>query len=211
MGDSQCHNFDQIPSDCQLFLFDMGNVVVKNISMLEKIAKRFNLDRDEFFQDYHHYDFPLMEGQVSSEQYWQHIHHVFGVRVQGNPFYDAFEPVFNDEVVSLIRRLRERGKRVVCASNTFESHWEKLRQMGALALFDSVYASHLLHLSKPSKYFFQAILQTEQVQVQQAYFVDDYEINVKSARSMGLAGLLYASGESKSESEVLDAAFASYR
>ncbi len=185
--------FDPIPLDCKLFLFDMGNVVVKNITMLDEIAEQYHLDKEEFFQDYRHYDFPLMEGEVSSDQYWQHIQHVFGVSVEGNPFYDAFHPVFNEEIVNLIKKLRTKGYRVVCASNTFASHWQKLETMGALALFDAVYASHILRISKPSKQFFKAILDAEKVSANHAYFVDDFKENVERARALGLASLCYAS------------------
>lgn len=204
MDKQNTYSYDPIPEDCQLFLFDMGNVVVKNISMLDAIANQYNLDRAEFVLDYQHYNFPLMEGSITEVQYWQHIHHSFGVKVEGNPFFDAFEPIFNDKVVTLISALRERGHRVVCASNTIDSHWVKLRAMGALAIFDQVYASHVLRLSKPSKHFFKAILDAEQTQPQRAYFIDDYEENVQSARELGVACLRY---DFAPEKEILHSCF----
>ncbi|ADY12774.1 HAD family hydrolase [Sphaerochaeta globosa] len=199
-----------IPASCSLFLFDMGNVVVKNIMMLGKIAKRYDLDREEFFSDYLHYEFPLMEGFLSSAEYWQHIREVFGVSVEGDPFYDAFEPVFNDEMVTLIKALRKAGKRVVCASNTIDPHWRILDDMGALSLFDKVYASHLMHATKPSKYFFRQILQSEGCRFEDAYFVDDHEPNIHKARSFGLGSLLYADKGGRGASERLSSMFASF-
>lgn len=197
-----------IPASCSLFLFDMGNVVVKNITMLGKIARRWNLDREEFFTDYLHYEFPLMEGFISSRQYWDHIEEVFGVKVEGDPFSDAFEPVFNEEIVSLIASLRKEGKRVVCASNTIDPHWKILDRMGALSLFDKVYASHEMHTTKPSKFFFLHILQREGVRIEDAYFVDDHEPNIIRARSLGLASLLYADKGGREAGERLASTFA---
>ncbi len=104
---------------CDLFIFDMGNVVVKNIHMLGKISRRLGLDREEFKADYHKYDFALMDGTLPIEAYWEHVRTKFGVKVEGNPFAKDFSPRFNDEVVDLIKRLRSEGKRVVCGSNTF--------------------------------------------------------------------------------------------
>ncbi len=196
-----------IPACCSLFLFDMGNVVVKNIAMLDKIAKRWNLDGEEFLEDYQHYEFPLMEGFVSSAAYWAHVNEVFGIEVEGDPFYDAFQPVFNDEMVALIGALRKAGKRVVCASNTIDPHWRILEDMGALALFDKVYASHLMHTTKPSRYFFEQILRDEGCSIEQAYFVDDHEPNISRARSLGLAGLLYADAGDVTASMRLSTAF----
>ena len=198
-----------IPASCSLFLFDMGNVVVKNIAMLGKIARRYDLDREEFFSDYLHYEFPLMEGFLSSAEYWQHIQEVFGVKVEGDPFYDAFEPVFNDEIVNLINNLRKAGKRVVCASNTIDPHWRILDAMGALSLFDKVYASHLMHTTKPSKYFFQQVLLSEGCRVEEAYFIDDHEPNIQRARSFGLASLLYADKGGREAGARLSSTFAS--
>ncbi len=199
---------EPVDENCSLFLFDMGNVVVKNIAMLDAIAMQYGLDRAAFRADYVHYEFPLMEGTITEEQYWDHIHHLFGLRVEGNPFARNFHPVFNDEVVTLIRVLRSQGKRVVCASNTFDSHWQLLGGMGALSLFDAVYASHELGLSKPDVRFYQAILKQENKEAQQAYFVDDYEMNIEQARSISLASLLYADTPHRTASQALHKAFA---
>ncbi len=198
---------DPIPDNLALVLFDMGGVVVKNIHMLGKIARTYGLDREQFFTDYRHYEFPLMEGSISEEQYWRRASEHFGIEVEGNPFSDAFKPVFNDEMVSLITRLRERGVRVVCASNTIDSHWNILKDMGALDLFDATYASHILGCSKPKWRFHRLILDTEGVAIHRSYFVDDSEENVASSRRMGLSSLLYRDVPAVSASERLASAF----
>lgn len=193
----------------QLFLFDMGNVVVKNITMLGKIARAWKLDRNEFFTDYLHYEFPLMEGELSSSQYWDHVYKAFGVKVEADPFYDCFNPVFNEEIVALVKALRKNGKRVVCASNTIDPHWRILSDMGALSMFDALYASHEMHLTKPSKAFFQSILAQEGVKADSAYFIDDNEENITRARSMGISSLLYADTSGRNAEKRISDAFAS--
>lgn len=192
---------------CELFIFDMGNVVVKNINMLGKIRRKWNLPKEEFYADYRHYDFPLMEGTLSTLAYWEHIEHVFNVRVEGNPFAQEFTPVFNDEIVDLLKKLASEKKRVVCGSNTFAPHWDILERMGALALFDKAYASHELGVSKPSAAFFEKILEKEKVPASAVYFVDDYEENITTASSMGIKCLLYNDGVGKSASSKLTQAF----
>ncbi|MGE4584997.1 MAG: HAD family hydrolase [Sphaerochaeta sp.] len=190
-----------------LFMFDLGNVVIKNITMLGKIARRYELDREAFFQDYLHYEFPLMEGVVSSAVYWDHVYHQFGIQVEGDPFFDAFDPIPNEEMLHLIKRLRSEGKRVVCASNTIDPHWKKMEAMGILSLFDATYASHKLALTKPSERFFTTILERERVDREAVYFIDDYELNIEHARKLGLASLLYADGIGLTASERLAEAF----
>ncbi|MCK9548803.1 MAG: HAD-IA family hydrolase [Sphaerochaeta sp.] len=202
---------DPLPEHLALVLFDLGGVVVKNITMLGKIARRYALEREQFFTDYRHYEFPLMEGAISEEQYWQRAAEHFGIDVTGNPFLDAFEPVVNDEMVRLIAKLRSSGVRVVCASNTIDSHWNILKGMGVLDLFDATYASHILGCAKPKKRFHHLILDAEAVDGAQAYFIDDSETNVMAARRMGLASLLYADVPGARASERLASAFALLR
>jgi putative hydrolase of the HAD superfamily len=195
------------PEGCDLFIFDMGNVVVKNIHMLGKIARRLGLDKEEFKADYHNYDFAMMDGTVSIEAYWEHVYTKFGIKVEGNPFAMDFTPHFNEEIVSLIKKLRAQGKRVVCGSNTFAPHWDILERMGALAIFDKAYASHEMGISKPSRQFFEHILTKEKADGKKTYFVDDYEENIVQASTLGIKCLLYADGIAQSASEKLEEVF----
>jgi len=192
---------------CDLFIFDMGNVVVKNIHMLGKISRRLGLEKEEFKADYHNYDFALMDGTLPIQAYWDHVQTKFGITVEGNPFAKDFTPHFNDEVVELIKRLRSEGKRVVCASNTFAPHWDILERMGALAIFDKSYASHEMGISKPSRQFFEHILAKEKTEATKTYFVDDYEENIVQASILGMKCLLYTDGIRQSASERLSEVF----
>lgn len=192
---------------CDLFIFDMGNVVVKNIHMLGKISRRLGLDKEEFKADYHNYDFAMMDGTLPIEAYWEHVRTKFGIKVEGNPFAKDFTPHFNDEIVDLIKALRSEGKRVVCGSNTFAPHWDILERMGALALFDKSYASHEMGISKPSRQFFEHILSKEKTEAGKTYFIDDYEENIVQASTMGMQCLLYNEGIRQSASEKLSEAF----
>ncbi|HPY12477.1 MAG TPA: hypothetical protein PLH14_08100 [Sphaerochaeta sp.] len=198
---------DPLPDNLALVLFDLGGVVVKDINMLGKIARTYGLDREQFFTDYRHYEFPLMEGSISEEQYWRRAAQHFEIEVEGNPFFDAFSPTINDEMVNLITRLRERGVRVVCASNTIDSHWSILRDMGVLDLFDATYASHILGCAKPKWRFHSMILASEGEDMHRSYFIDDSEENVASSRRMGLSSLLYRDVPAVSASERLASAF----
>lgn len=192
---------------CNLFIFDMGNVVVKNITMLGKIARRLGLDKEEFVADYRDYDFAMMDGTLSIEAYWEHIYTKFGLKVEGNPFASEFNPHFNDEMVAVIKRLRAQGKRVVCGSNTFAPHWEILERMGALALFDKAYASHEMGVSKPHRQFYEFIIAQEKGSNATTYFVDDMEENITASATLGIKSLLYADSIELSASEKLKRVF----
>ena len=192
---------------CDLFIFDMGNVVVRNVHMLGKISRRLGLDKEELRSDYRNYDFAMMDGTLPVEAYWEHVRTKFGITVEGNPFAKDFTPHFNEEVVNLIKALRSEGKRVVCGSNTFAPHWDILERMGALALFDKSYASHEMGISKPARQFFEHVLAKEKAEAEKTYYIDDYEENIVQAATLGLKCLLYSDGIRQSASEKLSEAF----
>jgi len=175
-----------------LYIFDMGNVVITNIHCMEAIAKAFHLDKDAFFEDYQNYTVPVMEGSVQPHAYWEHVGLRFHVRITGEPFADYFHPVPNPDVIDTIKRLRKRGDRAVCGSNTIGPHWDIIAAMGLTDdLFDATYPSHLLSLSKPEPEYYQYIMDHEHALAADTWFVDDYSWNIDAAAKLGIHTLLY--------------------
>jgi putative hydrolase of the HAD superfamily len=174
-----------------VYLFDMGNVVIRDITTIEAISAHYDIDLEALRVDYEHYAFPLMDGTIDSALYWRHVKHQFGVQVEGDPLATFFKPTWNTPVVRIISELRARGKRVVCGSNTYAPHWQLLKRQGYLDVFDAAYASHELGISKPATQFFSTILAKERVDTDSVLFIDDYEENIVAARSIGIDAILY--------------------
>lgn len=186
-----------------LYVFDMGNVVIRHIHFLKEIARVIGMDESLFIADYRRYEFPLMEGVVSEQEYWRHVERVHDVAVKGNPFADCFHPQRNEPAIALIGRLRERGERVVCGSNTIRSHWEMLRDMGLVdGLFDHAYASHEIMLTKPDASFYRHIMEKEGFPAKESWFVDDSKANVKGAADVGMHAFVYDMEDEASQREL---------
>lgn len=185
-----------------LYVFDMGNVVIKGIEVLDQTIKLLGVDAKEFLLDYHHYDHVLMDGTLSLDDYYRHAEHVFGIKISGKPFSDLFNPYFNQPMVEIINKLRADGNRVVCASNTYEPHWTVIQNKGLDKVFDKCYLSHEIGITKPSKSFFNYILEHENTKAQDAFFTDDYKENIDNAAEMGFKTFWYEKGfdDSKLES-----------
>lgn len=177
--------------DFALYIFDMGNVVIRNITTIESIAKHYGFNEAELRFDYNNYNFPLMDGTISSDQYWQHVAHQFEIQVTGDPLAEFFRPVWNEPMVEIITQLRKRDKKVVCGSNTYAPHWEWLLAEGFLQVFDELYASHEMGISKPSKQFFTRILDAEQISAEETFFIDDYAENTVAAEALGITAHHY--------------------
>ena len=204
---SYCNNNGRDPYGYGLYLFDMGNVVIKNIHVIEKIAAHYGLAHDELADDYAKYNFPLMDGTVSSDVYWRHVETLFGVTIKGDPLADFFRPVWNPPMVSLIKFLRERGKTVACASNTYAPHWEYMMENGFTNGFDRLYASHEMGITKPTRQFFEYILEREKTSPADTFFIDDYEENVVASRKLGITTLHYTDDVQSTADEKLFSLF----
>ncbi|HOV63461.1 MAG TPA: HAD-IA family hydrolase [Spirochaetia bacterium] len=174
-----------------LYIFDMGNVLVTHIDIIEPIIEKLDLPAEEFREDYLLHSFPMMDGTLPTADYLHHMEVRFGVTINEDILCTCFTPVYNETIAALLKLLRETGKRVVCGTNTYDSHYRYLEEHGFFRYFDTVYASHLMGVSKPDPEFFLRILESEHVSPEDTLFIDDYLENVRAALSLGMRALHY--------------------
>ena len=182
----------------QLFIFDLGNVIINNVNVLPAMADALDIDRDELWQDYMIYDTPLMDGYMSPSSYYDHLERKFGIRcIRTDIFADLFMPTVNKPMLAIADLLRGNGYRCVIGSNTFEPHSRIIETMdpSILSHFDHYYASHQMHISKPEPAFFRYIAEKEGYGYEDISFTDDLERNVEAARSLGIRCLHYAGAD----------------
>ncbi|GHV94271.1 hypothetical protein AGMMS50293_05910 [Spirochaetia bacterium] len=195
-------------SSIKLFIFDMGGVVVHNVAIVSLIASHLKISDADFFRGagsdpeashtspYHLGDVgAIMRGEIDSPRFWNNFTQRTGIGVSGDPWYDFFDPVTDEGTVEIIRRLREKGHRVVCGTNTLEAHYRKHQERGDYSIFDAVYASHLMRIIKPDAAFWRFILEKENALPEAAFFTDDLEENIRAAKKLGLIAHLFMSSE----------------
>ena len=105
-------------------------------------------------------------------------------------FAKHFNPRLDQNVVAILKQLRNRA-RVVCGTNTFDPHYDYLAPRGYYDLFDAVYASNKMGVSKPHPDFYRHILTAEGVTPADAVFIDDAEVNVRAAEELGIRSILF--------------------
>lgn len=182
-----------------IYAFDMGNVVIRNIEVNHKAVELLGVNPEEFSLDYEHYQFPLMDGTISVDAYYRHLEAIFGIKVPGAPFSDLFEPVFNEPMVKVIEKLKVRGNRIICVSNTFQPHWDVIQGRKLDKYFDKVYLSHEIGITKPSPLCFKRVLREENVEAKDVMFTDDREENVVAAGKLGMKTFLYSFSKTEEE------------
>lgn len=186
-----------------LYLFDMGGVVASNVHVLPELLDLLGTSEEEFFEvcgspggwaggqglleD-------LQTGVLGSQGFWDEWERRGRVRPSRDLWRVCFRPGLLEGTVALIEELR-REHRVVCATNTLDAHYDVHLARGDYRFFDAVYASHRLGIAKPRREFWTRILGAEGRSAGEAVFIDDFEVNVEAARSIGLAAHRFTSVE----------------
>lgn len=178
-----------------LFIFDMGGVVTRDAGFERRLGKAARMSAEEFFATCAggcssgvcraDIMLRLSNGQITERQFWEEFTKRSGKEIKGEPWSLMFNPTRDAAVVSLIQRLSAKH-RVVCGTNTIECHYMEHIERGDYALFDKVYASNRIGISKPDEAFWQTILDAEEVNAADAFFTDDREDNCEAAARLGI-------------------------
>ena len=104
------------------------------------------------------------------------------------------------ERIHLITELRKRY-RVVLLSNTNITHinasnewlFNNSQYNGLNELFDKLYLSYEMRMSKPDDEIYQSLLKSENVNPEKALFIDDSIANINAAKALGINTYLHPS------------------
>ena len=189
-----------------LFIFDMGGVVTNTFKM-DSIYQKLNISKNDFSEickknnnDIWH---KLETGLISVNQFWNEYNSRIQSIEKAKPaetdlFRLFFHPSKNLQTIELIKSLK-KNNRVVCGTNTIQSHWENHMERGDYAFFNQTYASNKIGCAKPDPHFFELILEAEETEAQNVFFTDDKEENVAAAASLGIHAELFTTAAELTE------------
>jgi FMN phosphatase YigB (HAD superfamily) len=179
-----------------LYLFDLGNVILDNIDVVPQIKRVLKDKSEAFVKHYQTCLDSLMTGRMGAAEFWDLFSRQYGIRVTEDYLRTCFQPRVNLDMVQLLEGLQARGCRIVCGTNTYESHYNLLKSWDVLNLFDKVYASHLMGLAKPDCAFYAHILRQEQVAGEKVFFTDDLHENIEAAKECLIDAYLFSGPDS---------------
>ncbi|MBQ1662597.1 MAG: HAD family phosphatase [Treponema sp.] len=186
-----------------LYIFDMGGVVTTTCAIVPRLEKILGLKEGEFLKicgpEGHPGGVDLLsmcsDGLIGAKDFWRLFGERSGIAVKTDWWHYLFHPILNEGTVSIVRQLKKTGHRVVCGTNTMESHYLNHLERGDYSYFDQTYASCLMGVSKPDPKFWQIILTAENVQEKDAVFIDDKKINCDAAAQLGIHAVHFESSE----------------
>ncbi|MBR3543181.1 MAG: HAD family phosphatase [Treponema sp.] len=180
----------------KLFIFDMGGVVTTNASEVRgHPAAALGVSQEEMDRATGDLFDQLTIGKISTKEFWTVVGERLGKKIDTDYFHLFFHPVLNEETKKIILGLRKKGFRVVCGTNTIQSHYLNHMTRGDYAFFDQTYASQLMGAKKPDPLFWKLILDAEKCESSDVFFTDDLEANVQAAAALGIHAFQFTSAK----------------
>ncbi len=192
----------------EAIIFDLGGVILDiDISRtnnafrelgFENIDDYFGLGHAAgFFKDYEN-------GSITDEEFVEGVRKILDFKVdeqQVRKAWNALLGEFPKERIEFLKDLKSRY-RLFLFSNTNGIHQVEFVRMyrdsfgGALdELFEKAYYSHTEGFRKPDAKGFLYILEQNNLEAEETYFVDDAWVNVEAANKLGIRGLHVKPGQ----------------
>lgn len=119
--------------------------------------------------------------------------------IKSDLFRLYFHPELNNKTVEIINKLK-KNNRVVCGTNTIQSHWENHMERGDYSVFHQTYASNKIGFAKPDPDFFRIIMEAEGFDnPSEVFFTDDRLDNCHASESVGINTVHFTTAEELEE------------
>lgn len=182
-----------------IIIFDLGGVLVhldwdKACTPLTRYS---NHTYDEVMKEIE--NGPIVElsmlGHLTPKEFHQAISGKLGIDMEYEPFTNLWNSTLSldEEMASYVEELA-RDHTLVVASNTDGIHFPHcLKRFGVLKSFDRYFLSNEMRLLKPDPAYFHHVLYELWASPANCIFIDDRVDNVRSARNIGINGLVFES------------------
>lgn len=183
-------------------IFDWAGVLTTTgfrKGLMDQLQKKFQFDDDLFLKRFAEHEHDYMVGKTSSEEFWQQL--CAGMDISFDQFAECFKAAYqwNDELLNLIRKLKSKYAILVLSDN-FDLITGQLRSDLKIAgLFDKIYFSNEIKLSKISPEAFHLVLKENNLVPQECLFIDDKERNTAVAAKLGMQTFVYKNFEEFNE------------
>lgn len=190
-------------------IFDLGGVILNiDFTVTQREFVKLGIKNiDDTFGQYHQLGFfdQFDRGEMDEKTFLEEAQKLFPQEVTPQQIIEAWNAMLFDLPQHRFDLLKELGKnyRLFLMSNTNSIHYkayqELIRQTYEIpnldALFEKAYYSHLVHMRKPEKRFFDLILNENGLIADETLFVDDTSTNTDAAEKLGIRGLYLKPGE----------------
>lgn len=181
-------------------MFDLGRVLVQvdTEGFLNEFVERFNKPRhlvasvalkEKFLYDWE-------TGRLSQQEVREYLNENLGVNLDPLPLRTWFlkhvpKAAELPGMYEMVVGLKKNGYRVIGLSNIAPLALAYICRLSpAVQALEELYASCELELFKPDPNIYQVVLAAEHKRPEQVLFVDDLQVNIDSARNLGIHVIL---------------------
>ncbi|HOK20139.1 MAG TPA: HAD family phosphatase [Thermosynergistes sp.] len=183
-------------------IFDFGGVIAEEgfVNGLKVIGRRYGKDPDGVLKlgSSLSYETGFVNGKATEQEFWDAFRRHTGISAPDEELREIVLSrfVLRPRVLELARSLKEAGLTTAILSD--QTNWlEEINERTPFFyLFDRVFNSYRMGISKRDTAIFNIVLQKLGLKAPQAIFIDDRNENVERAASVGLKAILYRDEES---------------
>lgn len=175
-------------------IFDFAGVVTTEKcfpAIAQKISEKCRVDKETVEKRLYADEIKYCLGKETTEVFWKRT--MKGLPVPLKEFTSIFASWYelNKEVAAIIKKLKEKYH-VILLSDNFDAMSGALRKDKRLTeLFERMYFSNELHLSKHDEHIFKKVLEKENKKPDECLFIDDKQANVVLAKKVGMEGIVF--------------------
>ena len=183
-------------------ILDLGRVILKiNLDNTLVSFKGFGFPKLEEF-DIIFSRFPFFRqfelGLITPQQFFSEIRKAISNNLSDESIENAWNSMigeYYEGAVPLVQKLKTEY-RMFLLSNTNETHEKEYNKRlmtdhkipNLSALFERVYYSHTLHLSKPDPAIFKYVLNDSHLVPEETLYIDDILVHIESSVKLGIRG-----------------------
>jgi len=183
----------------RVIVFDYGEVISHSPSEADRdaLVAAAGVPADLFWPAYWRRRDALDEGTLPITQYWRLIADELGVQWSDSRIHQLWVTDFrswlsaDSDTLDVLFDLRDGGTRMALLSNAGADFGSYFRHSPLGALFEAVFVSGELNMLKPDAQIFQHAMDALGITPEQTVFIDNKEVNVRGAESLGITGHVY--------------------
>jgi len=183
-------------------ILDLGRVILKiNLDNTLISFKEFGFSKlEEFDIIFSRYTFfrQFELGLISPQQFFSEIRKAISNNLSDESIEKAWNSMIGEYYEGAVPLVQNLGKeyRMFLLSNTNEIHEKEYNSRlmtdhgiaNLSLLFEKVYYSHTLHLSKPDPVIFKYVLNDSHLVPEETLYIDDLLVHIESSVKLGIRG-----------------------
>lgn len=182
-------------------IFDYGGVVGTEVMpfIYSKLSNALDLGIDTIKTRIKKPLLEFQKGSLTPEEFWKMT--AKELRSKSEKIKELWMNTYdktseaNKEIKDLIKELKEKGYKVVLLSDTIEPFAKHHNKKGEYNLFHHVILSCEVGMKKPEREIYELALKEFGVNADECVFVDDKEINLETAKELGMKTILFKNAE----------------